>query len=157
MDPSSNPFAPDPATVLLCEGDRDLRLALTSLLERAGHRALCVSDARAALSAAIATSPACIVLDLPLPGAEAAEVLRMLRGLSRAREVPVVLIAAPDLPVDRSAGLRPDVDQRLPPTVRPEVLLKAVARAVTLAGSLLEAQRGAVQGLECRADALYGP
>ena len=114
--------------VLLCEGDRDLRVVLAALLEGAGHRVVAAADAREAVSRALAFTPGCIVLDMSLRGGDPSEILRSLKGLSTRGDVPAILIAPPGLRIDAASGFRPDRDARFPPTFRPADLLGAVAR-----------------------------
>ena len=66
MESTSPPHSP----VLLCVGDRDLRMALAALLGSANLRVEIAAHATQAVSAAVAKTPGCIVLVLPLPGAE---------------------------------------------------------------------------------------
>ncbi len=120
----------NPAPVLLCESDRDLRLALAGLLERAGHRAILAADARQAVSTAMADPPACMVLSLPIANGDSTEILRSLRGMAGLSHTPVILLAPPGLLPAGLPGFRPGVDRCFSHTVRPLELLAAVAHAV---------------------------
>ncbi len=132
MDPSSSSHELEIPAVLICEGDRDLRLALSALLAREGYRAVTAAETREAVSRAIATPPACVVLSLPLPGGDPSGFLQSLRGLGEMGDVGVVLIAPRELVREGPAGFNPARDLWLPPTFRPEDLLAAVREAVAL-------------------------
>ena len=127
-----------PPPVLLCESDRDLRLALGKLLERAGLRVLSAADAREAMARALALPPACLVLSTPFPGGEAADLLRSLRELTEGREVPAVVVAGGESGLGPPDFI-PERDRLLPPTCDPRALVAAVARAAgACAGELRE-------------------
>jgi DNA-binding response OmpR family regulator len=127
---SSNSERENP-TVLICEGDRDLRLALCALLSREGYLPVGAADVREAVSRSIGVPPVCVVLSLPLPGGESAEVLHGLRGLGGMAEVGVVLIAPRELLEREPAGFHRERDVHLPPSYRPDDLLAAV-KAVSM-------------------------
>lgn len=127
---SSSP-EPERPTVLICEGDRDLRLALCALLSREGYFPIVAADVREAVSRCIGPPPICVVLSLPIPGGESGEVLHGLRGLGGMAEVGVVMIAPHDLLEREPAGFRGERDVHLPPSYRPADLLAAV-KAVSM-------------------------
>jgi len=132
MSTKSSRPAPAPegsaATVLLCEGDGDLRQALAALLEGEGLKVVLAGNAREAVSRAISSPPGCIVLSLPLPGADRGEALRGIRGLSGSAGTRVVAIAPPDLPLGEEEGFVRGRDERLPRTFGPRDLLAAIRR-----------------------------
>jgi two-component system, OmpR family, response regulator len=133
MESSHHPCGPEGPAVLLCEGDRDLRLVLTALLEADGWTVLAAGDAREAVSRAIGSGPRCIALSLPLPGGDPEEILRGLRGLAGMADVPVVAIAPPDLALPTGSGFEAGRDVRLSKTFGPRDLLAAVRRTVPVA------------------------
>ena len=136
---SSNPPSERP-TVLICEGDRDLRLVLAALLDREGYHPVTAADAREAVSRAVASPPACVVLSLPLPGGDPGEVLHSLRGLGGMADAGVIVIAPPELLRQELEGFHPDRDIRLPPTFRPEELLAAVKESACIKLAVVDRQ-----------------
>ncbi len=132
MERKPRPKAPEAHAVLLCAGERDLRLALGGLLRAAGLSVRTAADLGEAASRVIAGSPACFLIVLPLPRSEPAEVLSSLRGLAGGERTPAVIIAPPEQS-GRLDGFRPGEDVWLPPTASPEEILDAVGRLATVA------------------------
>ncbi len=112
--------ASDRPSVLLCEWDRDLRLAAGALLSGAGYSVSLAADGREAVSRTIAHPTACIVLCMPIAGGESSEVARSLRGLAPSTKIVAV---APD-------GFPTEADEVIPPTFAPADLIAAVKRAM---------------------------
>ena len=70
-----------PATILLLEDDRALRLLCKAILEQAGYKVLAAEDAEeAAAHAAAGTSIDLLLADVLLPGLSGPEFARELRG-----------------------------------------------------------------------------
>ena len=119
--------------VLVCEEDRDARLALVDLLLSRGYQVQVAIDARQAVYAVMGSPLSCVVLSLPLSGAEPEEVFRSIRGMVGDDIVPVVVLSHPRLLPPVIPGFRPDIDQRLAPSLSGAELLDAVHRAITAA------------------------
>ena len=81
------------AQVLVVEDDPTIRTALVRGLTERGHAVSSAPSGLAGLEHAVAHRPDVVVLDLGLPDVDGAQVLRMLRGVSR---VPVVVATARD-------------------------------------------------------------
>jgi DNA-binding response OmpR family regulator len=103
-------------------------MGMAMLLEISGYDVLKASNAREAVSRALSASLSCIILSISLPGGNSMEILRSLRGLTGATDMPVVLIAPPDLRLEESSGFVPGRDRRLVPSFRPMDLLNAVLK-----------------------------
>ncbi len=129
MERESLPIAPEAGPVLLCAGERDLRLALGGLLRAAGRNVRTAADLGEAASGVISGPPACLLVVLPLPRSEASEVLSSLRGLSGGKRAPAVVIAPPEQ-AGRLEGFRSGEDVWLSPTASPEEIVEAVGRLV---------------------------
>ncbi|MBX6385746.1 MAG: response regulator transcription factor [Microbispora sp.] len=80
-------------SVLLIEDDVAIRTSLTRGLRDRGHAVSSASSALDGLRAAVEDRPDLIVLDLGLPDMDGADLLRMLRAVSR---VPVIVATARD-------------------------------------------------------------
>ena len=89
------------APVYVVDDDEAVRDSLQTLLDSEGIDACSFGSSAAALAAIEATRPACLVLDLHLPGVSGLDLLRTLgaRGL----DVPVVMISGR---IDRGAHTR---------------------------------------------------
>ena len=81
------------AQVLVIEDDVAIRGALLRALGELGHAVSSAPDAMSGLRAAVDDAPDIVILDLGLPDLDGAEVLRMLRAVSR---VPVIVATARD-------------------------------------------------------------
>ncbi|WP_433498429.1 response regulator transcription factor [Sphaerimonospora sp. CA-214678] len=81
------------AHVLLIEDDATIRATLTRGLRDHGHAVSSAHIAMDGLRAAVSDRPDLIVLDLGLPDLDGADLLRMLRAVSR---VPVIVATARD-------------------------------------------------------------
>jgi two-component system, OmpR family, KDP operon response regulator KdpE len=81
------------ATVLVVEDDLHIREAVVRGLTDSGHAVRAVATGAEALTTVVAWQPDVVVLDLGLPDLDGADVLAMLRGVSR---VPVVVATARD-------------------------------------------------------------
>ncbi|NRQ34263.1 response regulator transcription factor [Nonomuraea sp. NN258] len=81
------------ADILLIEDDVAIRMALTRGLRELGHAVSSSPTAMDGLRLAVQDRPDLIVLDLGLPDLDGAELLRMLRAVSR---IPVIVATARD-------------------------------------------------------------
>jgi two-component system, OmpR family, KDP operon response regulator KdpE len=81
------------AQVLLVEDDARIRTMLARALAGHGHAVSSATTAMAGLQQALRERPDLVVLDLGLPDVDGAEMLRMLRAVSK---VPVIVATARD-------------------------------------------------------------
>src|SRR5687767_9270696 len=89
---------PAMARVLVVDDDESTCDALLRLLSRMGYAASCVTNGRDALDAVETAVPDVIVLDWMMPDMDGLEVLRRLRALPAAKDVPVLFYSAVDNP-----------------------------------------------------------
>jgi two-component system KDP operon response regulator KdpE len=85
------------AQLLLVEDDAKIRTMLTRALSERGHAVATAETAMGGLQQALRERPDLVVLDLGLPDLDGAEMLRMLRAVSR---VPVIVATARDADVE---------------------------------------------------------
>lgn len=97
-------------TVLVVEDAPDIRLALRALLTRAGLRAVEAPDARNGLRSLYTERPDLVVLDIGLPDMDGWEVLARIRELD---DVPVLILTARGLEMEKVRGLRAGADDYL--------------------------------------------
>ncbi len=112
-----------PATVLVVDDDHTVAEVVVTYLDRAGLRAVHVSDGGSALSAFEAESPDLVVLDLMLPDLDGLEVCRRLRATS---DVPVIMLTALGGEVDRVLGLEVGADDYVTKPFSPRELVLRV-------------------------------
>ena len=90
-----------PKTVLLADDHDDNRAALQLMLEKAGYRTLGARHGREAVEMALQHCPDLIVMDLAMPVLDGRAATRALKADARTRDIPVVMLTAMALSVDR--------------------------------------------------------
>ena len=94
-------------TILVVEDEASLREPLEYLLRREGYEVSGVDNGTDAVTAAQASEPDLILLDLMLPGMPGTEVCREIRQRS---SVPIIMLTAKDSEVDIVVGLELGAD-----------------------------------------------
>jgi two-component system, OmpR family, phosphate regulon response regulator PhoB len=92
VDHLEGPPAPTEASVLMVEDDRGIAGLYRQRLELEGYAVTVAVDGESALSAAFASLPRLVVLDVRLPDLSGLEVLERLRKDRRTRQLPVVIL-----------------------------------------------------------------
>ncbi|QQR73757.1 MAG: response regulator transcription factor [Holophagales bacterium] len=126
-------------TVLVVDDDDDARRILEILLRASGYHAVGFPSAEAFLASAYSHHPACMVLDMNMPGLSGAELqdLAARRGI---RLAIVFLTAFGDIALGVNAMKKGAVDFLEKPA-RPDVLLAAVRQGLeTIRESLAESR-----------------
>jgi CheY-like chemotaxis protein len=90
-----------PKTVLLADDHDDNRAALQLMLEKAGYRTLGARHGREAVELALEHCPDLIVMDLAMPVLDGRAATRALKADARTAAIPVVMLTAMALSVDR--------------------------------------------------------
>ena len=88
-------------TVLLADDHEDNRVALQLMLESAGYRTLGARHGQEAVELAVQHVPDLIVMDLAMPVLDGRAATRALKADARTRAIPVVMLTAMALSVDR--------------------------------------------------------
>jgi len=115
--------------IFVVEDDRDIAALIAHYFEKAGWQAHVFSSGAAALLAARQSSPACIVLDLMLPGMDGLEVCRALRSEPATAQTPIIMVTARAEETDRIVGLEIGADDYIAKPFSPNELVARV-RAV---------------------------
>ncbi len=97
-------------TVLIIDDDADIRLALRVILTRAGYAILDAANGRDGLRLFHAHRPSLILLDVAMPEMDGWAVLERVRDLE---DVPVMMLTARGLEVDKVRGLKAGADDYL--------------------------------------------
>ncbi len=142
------------ATVFAVDDDSSVRKALTRLLKAAGFRVEAFGTAHEFLAWPVPAGPACVVLDVRLPGLSGLDVQRTLA--ERNATLPIVFITGHgDIPMSVRAMKAGAVDF-LPKPFEPRELLAAVRQGIARhaegrqAGEELAALRQRAQALSSR-------
>ena len=94
------------ARVLVVDDHEDIRLALTTLLESAGHDVSEAADGADALDAAMSDPPELILLDIGMKKIDGFETLMFLKADQQTRDIPVIMLTARGQPEDRHRARR---------------------------------------------------
>jgi CheY-like chemotaxis protein len=123
------------ATVLLVDDNTELLDLLARALRHIGHFTVVQAENGAAgLEMALATHPACIVIDVMMPGLDGYQLVRALRGDRASAEISIVMLTALVQDENRLGGLLAGADQYLVKPVKIQDLIPAIAEAVALSG-----------------------
>jgi len=140
-------MATAPPDVLVVDDDEGVRASLERGLRLSGFTVRTAADGETALDIVGQGAPACVVLDVNMPGIDGVEVVRRLRATGV--DVPVCMLSARGTVGDRVAGLEAGADDYL---VKPFALEELVARLRALLRRTADAGRVPVQVAELRVD-----
>jgi PAS domain S-box-containing protein len=80
------------ASILIVEDDAANRVALEAVLDPLKARVVAAGSGEEALRHLVATEFAVVLMDVRLPGIDGAETARLMRGVSRTRMTPIILL-----------------------------------------------------------------
>jgi DNA-binding response OmpR family regulator len=112
--------------IFVVEDDRDIAALIAHYFEKAGWEPQVFMSGADALVAARQTPPACIVLDLMLPGMDGLEVCRALRGDPSTALLPIIIVTARAEETDRIVGLEIGADDYISKPFSPNELVARV-------------------------------
>lgn len=118
------------ATILIVDDDPDVLILVRSILERAGHQVVALSDPTEVAARAAELAADVVILDIQMPGVSGYDVLRELRGALRTGGVPILFLSAMSRSEDRVRGLREGADDFLTKPFAPEELKLRIERLV---------------------------
>jgi two-component system chemotaxis sensor kinase CheA len=106
-----NPQAlPARARILVVDDSLTTRAAMKAILEVAGFAVLPACDGEEALSILRKTQCQLVVTDVQMPRLDGFALTRCIKGDSRLRSIPVILITSLEAPEHRAAGLQAGAD-----------------------------------------------
>ena len=117
--------------ILVVDDEEDLLELVRYKLTTEGYTVSCVASGEDALKAVRKTAPDLIVLDLMLPAVDGLEVCRRLKGDSKTRDIPIIMLTAKGEESDMIAGLEKGADDYISKPFSPRVLsarVKALLR-----------------------------
>ena len=119
---------PEKTDVFVVDDDAAVRKALRRAIAAAGHAVEVLESAEAFLRQAVPRRPACLVLDVRMPGMNGLELQRALKGT--AHELPIVFISGHLDPQMREQALAAGAVTVIDKPVDTDELLLAVARGL---------------------------
>jgi CheY-like chemotaxis protein len=128
--------------ILVVDDHRDLLDAVTfALSTQTRFQVETAQDGIEGLEKAIALQPACIVIDVKMPGLNGNQLVRVLRGDPATASIPLIILSALVQPHDQWEGLASGADQYLTKPLDRQELISAIDRAIQLS----EQERSASQ------------
>ena len=88
------------ARILVVDDNADVRLALATTLEDAGHEVLEAADGEQVFAIVIAENPELVLLDVMMPRVNGFDALATLKADTRTSQVPVIMVTAKGRPED---------------------------------------------------------
>lgn len=128
--PVDAPAAAGPL-VLVVEDEPEISALMRDFLEADGFRVVQAADAEEA-TGALETAPACVLLDVMLPGASGFELCRAIRAAS---EVPVLFLSARGDDADKIRGLGLGADDYIVKTATPAEVVARVKAVLRRSGA----------------------
>jgi len=114
--------------ILVIEDERPLVEVLTYNLEREGFEVLVAHDGQDGLRQAQLKLPDLVVLDLMLPVKAGLEVCRELRGGTRTRDIPIVMVTAKAEESDQLIGFATGADDYVTKPYSVKVLIQRIKK-----------------------------
>jgi two-component system phosphate regulon response regulator PhoB len=112
--------------ILVVEAEPAIQQLIGLNLSRAGHRVTCVADAEAALALLGDTLPDMVLLEWDLPGQNGIALIRRLRAHPRARDVPIIMVAARDGEHDKILALESGADDYITKPFSPREMIARI-------------------------------
>jgi len=101
----TQPVPEESARILVVDDASDLRAIACTMLERAGFRTLQAENGVDALAMLEAQSVDLVILDISMPGMDGREVCRQIKHHPHTRHLPVLILTARNLPLEREISL----------------------------------------------------
>ena len=114
--------------ILVVDNEADIRRFIEVNLRLEGFDVVVAGDGDEALERACDSDPALVLLDVMMPGIDGIEVCRRLRADPRTSHIPVILLTAKSMTVDKVVGLAAGADDYV---LKPFDPMELVARVQT--------------------------
>jgi FixJ family two-component response regulator len=119
---------PTPPTVFLIDDDASVRKALKRLLRAAGYEVEALDGADAYLDRPAPRPPACLVLDIRMPGKSGIDLQRAIQGTAHA--LPIIFITGHGDEDERNEAVAAGAVDVLPKPLDEHVLIEAIERGL---------------------------
>lgn len=120
-----------PSTILVADDERKIAQLVASYLEASGFRVLCASDGSEAIELWRKEAPACLILDINMPGMDGLSAAREIRKTSK---VPIIFLTAKADESDRIVGLELGGDDYVVKPFSPRELVSRVRAVLRRSG-----------------------
>lgn len=121
----------EPHTVLIVDDNHEVLTLITESLTLLGTcRVVTVDNGADGLARAIELRPACVVIDIRMPGLDGYQLVRALRGDPATAGLPLVILTALIQDHQRFAGLLAGADRYLTKPIKPPELVAAIEEAI---------------------------
>jgi two-component system phosphate regulon response regulator PhoB len=114
--------------ILVVDDEQDAIELIEYNLEAAGYRVITAVDGAEAIKKTRATVPDLIVLDIMLPELDGLEVCKILRRDSATAAIPIIMLTAKALEIDRVLGLELGADDYITKPFSPRELVLRVKK-----------------------------
>jgi CheY-like chemotaxis protein len=115
------------AVVLLVEDDADLRSILLQSLPFFGRfEVVGAADGITGLEQCVILQPACMVIDVKMPGLDGYQLVRALRGDPETAGIPLIILTALAQDHSRFDGLAAGADRFLQKPIKPQDLARVI-------------------------------
>lgn len=94
------------AKILIVEDSPTQSLAITRLLEKAGHQPLVAADGDLGVSMCKSELPDLVVMDVIMPNLNGFQATRKIANDPETRHIPIVIVSTKDMATDKMWGLR---------------------------------------------------
>ena len=119
-----------PRTILLADDHEDNRLALLTVLEREGYQVLGAANGREAVALVREHRPDLVLMDLMMPVMDGREAMRILKADPETQDIPIVVLTAMALSVDRDRLMEEGFSGLLTKPCMPPHLLREVRTVI---------------------------
>lgn len=117
-----------PCTVHVVDDDASWRKSVERLMSAAGYQVALYESAEMFLESAIVETPACVLLDLRMPGLTGLQLQQLL--IERQQALPIVFLTGHGEIPDSVAAMKAGAEDFLTKPVDSDVLLRTVAQAI---------------------------
>lgn len=130
-DAGGQPNAPSTPIILVVDDNPELLFLVAESLRTLGHyTVVTASDGVSGLQRYYESRPACVIIDVKMPGLDGYQLVRALRGDPSTRATPLVILSALVQEREQLAGLLAGADYYLLKPITPHELLAVIARVL---------------------------
>jgi CheY-like chemotaxis protein len=121
----------DPKTILIVDDEPDVCTYISTLLEDHGYATISAKDGEEALVKLQAVSPALITLDISMPEKSGVRLYREIKGDSRWKKIPIIIITGISEDFQKFISTRrqvPPPEGYLSKPINPEEILELIQK-----------------------------